>query len=394
MEAGKILTMKIIILEADGLHLGYLGCYGAEDVDTAALDRLAAEGVVFDQHFADCPDAEPRTAWTGRYAFAPPETDHALLPDLLTRHGIAWEHVPRGEPFRETFAAASAALERLAASDRWLLWVELPSLAPPWDLDAEDLESYFVTAEGEEGQEPWLDPPTDVTVQLSDEDFLRLGRTYRVAVTIFDEELERWCGELRTGSWLDQVLLVVTARRGLALGEHDVTGVEMGPAHDELVHLPLVARFPGGEYAGRRLGALTQPVDWFPTLLDAFGLSVPEGTHGRSWWPLVRGEPVPPRPYACCEWDHAKGEVLLRTLEWANLPATQAHPPWLFRKPEDRWEVNDLLKAYQPWAEHLEQVLHDFVAACRTPGPLHEPELRDLETILQLASPTPGEPQP
>ncbi len=123
-------------------------------------------------------------------------------------------------------------------------------------------------------------------------------------------------------------------------------------------------------------------------------MPVPADTHGRSWWPLLRGEVEHVRPYACCARGSANGELLLRTPEWAYLAATDAHPPRLFRKPEDRWEVNDLLKNYQPWTDHLGQVLRDFIAACQAPGRLLETELRDLETVLKLASPIPGESQP
>src|SRR5438094_626669 len=47
--------MKILVLEARGLHLGFLGCYGNNWIATPNLDRVAAEGVVFDRHFHDCP---------------------------------------------------------------------------------------------------------------------------------------------------------------------------------------------------------------------------------------------------------------------------------------------------------------------------------------------------
>ena len=46
-------SMKILVLEAFGLHLGYLGCYGNDWLATPAFDQLAAEAFVFDQHFAD-----------------------------------------------------------------------------------------------------------------------------------------------------------------------------------------------------------------------------------------------------------------------------------------------------------------------------------------------------
>ena len=48
--------MKVLVLAPRGLHLGFVGCYGNDWVATPNLDRLAAEGVVFDQHLLDRPD--------------------------------------------------------------------------------------------------------------------------------------------------------------------------------------------------------------------------------------------------------------------------------------------------------------------------------------------------
>ncbi|MCC7359722.1 MAG: sulfatase-like hydrolase/transferase, partial [Anaerolineales bacterium] len=48
---------------------------------------------------------------------------------------------------------------------------------------------------------------------------------------------------------------------------------------------------PGFE-GGRRLQELVSIVDLTPTLLDAAGVHVPEGLHGRSIMPLVRGQRV------------------------------------------------------------------------------------------------------
>src|SRR5438128_6733939 len=90
--------MNILVLHINGLHLGYLGCYGNEWVQTPNLDRLAAEGIVFDQHYADQPDAAGALhAWQTGYYRLPslkPEEEWPTEPApnlfaLLAEHGVA-----------------------------------------------------------------------------------------------------------------------------------------------------------------------------------------------------------------------------------------------------------------------------------------------------------------
>ena len=70
--------MKILVVEARGLPVGFLGSYGNDWVATPALDRLAADGVVFDRHIAECPDLHDDTP-TWRH---PGLVTQATLPDL------------------------------------------------------------------------------------------------------------------------------------------------------------------------------------------------------------------------------------------------------------------------------------------------------------------------
>ena len=66
--------MKVLVLAARGLQAAYVGCYGNPWIATPNLDALAAEGVVFDQHFADRADAAgARRAWRdGRHHLPDP----------------------------------------------------------------------------------------------------------------------------------------------------------------------------------------------------------------------------------------------------------------------------------------------------------------------------------
>ncbi|MFK7779111.1 MAG: sulfatase-like hydrolase/transferase, partial [Gimesia sp.] len=60
---------NIIFIMADDLGYGDLSCYGAIDLKTPILDRLAADGVKFTDFYANAPVCSPTRAafLTGRY---------------------------------------------------------------------------------------------------------------------------------------------------------------------------------------------------------------------------------------------------------------------------------------------------------------------------------------
>jgi len=72
---------NVIYVLADDLGYGELGCYGQEKIRTPRLDRLAAEGLRFTQHYAGSPLCAPSRCvlMTGRH------TGHAIV-----RNNSAW----------------------------------------------------------------------------------------------------------------------------------------------------------------------------------------------------------------------------------------------------------------------------------------------------------------
>src|SRR5262249_10567599 len=159
----------------------------------------------------------------------------------------------------------------------------------------------------------------------------------------------------------DATLVCVTARSGLPLGEHGMVGAPRPRLHEELVHVPLVMRLPHAAEAGLRIAALTQPMDLLPTFLGNLGHALPP-MHGRSLWPLIRGEVDSLRPFAVSRLS-AGGEEswLMRTTTRAlHVPAAADAPRLLFVKPDDRWEVNNLYQHEIEAADAMENELARF----------------------------------
>jgi arylsulfatase A-like enzyme len=372
--------MRVLVLEACGLHTGYLGCYGNDWVATPNLDRLAAKGIVFDQHIVDRPTLTvggsllARSAGSGRYACGQSDGPRERQDIVALPGGIRCRHhlCPTFEEMGQL-----AAHVRAWPEDCPVLWVEGPSLVPPWSPPEDMLGIYGEDEEDEEASlPPWADPPRG-PVELTPDDALRLQDTYAAVVTYWDALLGNLLEDLRTSGRIDELVVCVTARAGLPLGEHGQVGVAAPPLHDELVHVPLILRLPHTSEAGLRISALTQPVDLLPTFGELVGMPGAD-VQGSSLRPLVLGKATEVRPYACAE---LGGAWLLRTPEWAfHVPPAPADPV-LFAKPDDRWEVSDVRPRQGELAERLHATLHAFIRAVQQPGPLvYPPLLVDEET--------------
>jgi arylsulfatase A-like enzyme len=379
--------MKVLVLVVSGMHPGFVGCYGNEWLDTPALDRLAAEGIVFDQHYAVQPEraAARQVLRTGRYLLPrpgiellDPQPDSVDLFHHLHASGVNTVTIEqptgpgsadRGGALTKMAALVVQAVKAWHAQSHSLIYVECPSLLSPWGI----AEEFLPPDEAGDGE--------DAKLGAADQEILARQRQYAAVITQFDRWLGQLLAELERDGMLDELHCLLTSDHGQLLMEERAAAAAGSSLHEEIIHIPLIARLPGKAEAGRRVAALTQTVDLFPTLCDWFGVPAPV-VHGHSLLPLLQGTTERIRAYAVAgarlgDWV----EWALRTPEWGLVvPAQPAEPaqeihPRLHVKPDDRWEVNDLYQHHQEWAERLEQTLQAFVQAARGPGPWQPPEL-------------------
>ncbi len=113
-----------------------------------------------------------------------------------------------------------------------------------------------------------------------------LSDLYDSTLRYVDTVLEDIYQGLEANGLLDETLWILLSDHGEAFGQHQ-TMQHSSVVYQELVHVPLTMRFPGGE--GRRIESAVSLVDLFPTLVDLYDLDAPESPSGFSLRPLLEG---------------------------------------------------------------------------------------------------------
>jgi arylsulfatase A-like enzyme len=113
-----------------------------------------------------------------------------------------------------------------------------------------------------------------------------LERLYHLEIRSVDAIIGRMLAELDRRRELEETLVVVTADHGEGFLERGRIDHGYGPFR-ELVHVPLLIRFPRREHAGRRVDGLVQNLDIAATVLDRAGISPPARFSSTSLLPVL-----------------------------------------------------------------------------------------------------------
>ena len=112
---------------------------------------------------------------------------------------------------------------------------------------------------------------------------------YEGEVTYVDHCLGLILEELERLDLLDRTLIVVTSDHGTEFHEHGFLEKKLN-LYEEISQIPLLMRLPGLLPSNRKVSGLCQTVDIPPTILDICGLTPPEEIDGRSLLPRIMGE--------------------------------------------------------------------------------------------------------
>ena len=328
---------NVLIIITDQLRAQALGCMGNPDVKTPHIDRLAAEGILFRQTFANSPVCCPGRAvlLTGRYAHKNGVVVNDLrlresavtLPKLLKAAGYdtgligKWHldggprdpgFVPPGprrqgfdfwaayecrhdafhplwfrddpDPIRskefEPEALTDVALDFLKAPRKRPFFLML-SMGPPHD-------PYGAPA----AYRKMYDPKKLTMRPNWVEGAPHAGRdeiaAYYASITAIDDQVGRLTQALKDLGLEKNTIVLFTSDHGDMLGSQGAR-LKRKP-WEESIRVPGVLRYPARVQAGRTTDALLSHVDFAPTLLSLCGVKPSADMEGADLSRLVLGK--------------------------------------------------------------------------------------------------------
>jgi len=113
-------------------------------------------------------------------------------------------------------------------------------------------------------------------------------KDYLRCVKSVDDSVGRILEELKKLGLEDNTIVIYSADQGFFNGEHG--WFDKRWIYDESLHMPFIVRWPGVVKPGTRFTPFIQNIDYAETFVDMAGGKVPEGLHGHSLVPILRGK--------------------------------------------------------------------------------------------------------
>ena len=317
---------NLVVILADDLGYGDLGCYGSKANRTPHVDRLAAEGIRFTDFYTPMPFCAPTRAslLTGRYPFrttvtANPAPDggsndlglpqsELTLAEILREAGYVscclgkWhlghtpEFLPRTQGFDEYYGILYSNDMRpvqLVENERV---VEYPVVQGKLTGMYTQRAISFIERNRERPFFLYLAHAMPHKPLAASEDYYSNGGTpealYADVMRELDDSVGAILAKLRSAGLDESTLVIFTSDNGPWFGGS--TGglrAMKGSTFDGGVRVPMIARWPGRIAGGRVSQHVAGIIDICPTLVDAAGARLPTDRviDGRSLLGLMTG---------------------------------------------------------------------------------------------------------
>lgn len=390
--------INVVLVTLDTTRADRLGCYGFKDVATPNIDRLASEGVLFEQATASVPLTLPSHA-TMLTGFNPPK--HTVHDN--GGFFLAEERVTLAERLKSAGFQTGAFVGAWVLDSKWGLAQGFDDYDDKFDLSKfrvvslgtvqrdgnevmDQALAWMSSAEGKGRFFAWIhlydphtpyDPPEPYATRYK-------GQPYVGEIAKTDAIVGRLVDHLQTRSLLDRTLLVLTADHGESLGEHGESTHSFF-IYDATTHVPLIIRTPWGWTGRTKVQAAG--TDVFPTILDLVGEPSPDPVDGRSLVRALIDREADLRHVAYSETYYPRfhyGWHELRSVRDGRYKFIDAPSPELYDLTRDPGERSNIYKANSRRGEEMRSQLQALAGSPASAAP--EKQQLDPETLQRLAA--------
>ncbi|MEQ1853497.1 MAG: sulfatase/phosphatase domain-containing protein, partial [Chthoniobacteraceae bacterium] len=159
---------------------------------------------------------------------------------------------------------------------------------------------------------------------------------YYALITDIDAQIGRILKAIEERGMGGDTVIIFTTDQGLAMGSHGLLGKQN--QYEHTARVPLILAGPGVP-PGRRIDALCQLRDLFPTACELAGIAVPSTVQAASLAPLLRGEKASGRDDVFGYFTDTQRMICDR--RWKLIVYPKAKRVQLFDLPEDPDELRD-----------------------------------------------------
>lgn len=192
---------------------------------------------------------------------------------------------------------------------------------------------------------------------VTPEDAKKNMSVYYGMVSLMDKYIGKILDRLDALGLTENTLVIFTTDHGHFFGQHGLHA--KGPfLYEDMIRVPMLARFPGKIPAGQTTSAIQSLVDIPATILDFCGLPIPNTMTGISEKSVWEGEKTAVRDHAICEHHHEPTTIHLKTYVDSRYKLTVYYRQTygeLFDLQEDPQELHNLWDdpASQPLKQEL-----------------------------------------
>lgn len=405
---------NIILILADDLGYGDLGCYGQREIQTPNIDRLAAEGMRFINFHSGSTVCAPsrcvlmtglhlgHSRIRGNSPVIPLEANDVTVSELLKGGGYSTAIIgkwglghegttgaPDRKGFDESFGfldqtlahnyypdqlienGAKVAIEGNADGRRESYAHDLFTAKALEFLDRQTKEkpfflylAYTIPHANNEEREKGMQVPSDAP--YSEKPWPQAERNFAAMITRMDRDVGRVMERLKRLGIDERTLVFFSSDNGPHRegGHSPAFFKSSGPLrgikrdlYEGGIRVPLIVRWPGRIKAGSESAYVGDFADFLPTAAEVAKISPPSGIDGISILPELRGEAQPRREYLYWEFHEGRFSQAVRFGRWKGVRVNPGMPLELYDLATDLGETRSCAAEHPEVVDQLEKIM-------------------------------------